>query len=69
MIDYVSHHNDSEGILAEMRDFDRAVRVAMELRRCASGDAALSLRPTTKRAVDVAERQCRFHEVRERRVV
>ena len=30
MIDYVSHHNDSEGILAEMRDFDRAVRVAME---------------------------------------
>ena len=30
MIDYVSHRNDSEGILAEMRDFDRAVRVAME---------------------------------------
>jgi len=30
MIDYVSHSNDSEGILAEMRDFDRAVRVAME---------------------------------------
>ncbi len=30
MIDYVSHSNDSKGILAEMRDFDRAVRVAME---------------------------------------
>lgn len=30
MIDYVSHSNDSQGILAEMRDFDRAVRVAME---------------------------------------
>ncbi len=30
MIDYVSHSNDTEGILAEMRDFDRAVRVAME---------------------------------------
>ena len=30
MIEYVSHRNDSEGILAEMRDFDRAVRVAME---------------------------------------
>lgn len=30
LIDYVSHANDSEGILAEMRDFDRAVRVAMK---------------------------------------
>ena len=30
MIDYVSHSNDSKGILTEMRDFDRAVRVAMD---------------------------------------
>ena len=30
MIDYVSHRNDSEGILAEMRDFDRTVAAAMD---------------------------------------
>ena len=63
MIDYVSHRNDSEGILAEMRDFDRAVRVAMEYVDAPSGDAARRYgRPRNGRS-DVAERQCRFHEV------
>ena len=30
MIDYVSHDNDAEAIVAEMRDFNRAVRAAMD---------------------------------------
>jgi len=29
-IDYRSHANDLEGMLAEMRDFDAAIKVAMD---------------------------------------
>ena len=44
-IDYRSHANDLDGILAEMRDFEKAIKVAMDYADTHKGTLVVICRP------------------------